>query len=97
MTGQICTLKKSVKRWNVLYSEKLVQVMMNSEDLLKKKHTHTQCDVMRNEVLWNFIAFLNIAWGRKKRFHIGQTFQQPEGQEGGSCYSKGRQLVQRQD
>lgn len=56
--------------------------MMNSEDLLKKKNTHTQYDAMRNEVLWNFIAFLNIAWGRKKRFHIGQTFQQPEGQEG---------------
>ena len=24
----------------------------------------------------------NIAWGRKKRFHIGQTFEQPDGQEG---------------
>lgn len=37
---------------------------------------------MRNEVLWNFSAFLNISLGGKKRFHIGQTFQQPEGHEG---------------
>ena len=53
---------------------------MSSEDLLKK--TKTQSDVMRNEVLWNFSALLNIVWVGKKRFHIGQTFQQPEGHEG---------------